>query len=313
MTDRYEQLFEHKSPQEADRVLALCQFESKGEYFEHEGEIIRECFHYLEESKSDAQCAYLLRASQQKAELSVNEGALSRAELHQLVKHDLSEEEVANILEIVELESKEEYSFVEADSFLEGWSLLESEAELSEEEEDSEEITLIDLQKLSGQKITISEVLKRLVWCGLKEQDVYTQEQADIFAQCCELKEQGSSVQEIAEHFGVRSDGDSQVKQIFDSIANLSELQQEKILETLAQTMVNQRVQVEQVFNRLTYTKLQQALNSGELQTKIDAQIQQNVGNGLTLQAMVETWTEEQSLLPPLEEEKNILPSSSTN
>ncbi len=314
MTDRYEQLFEHKSPQEADRILALCQFESKGEYFEHEGEIIRECFHYLSEGKSDAQCAYLLRASQQKAELSVNEGALSRAELHQLVKSDLSEEEVANVLEIAELESKEEYSFVEADSFLEGWSLLESEAE-SSSSDNSERITLIDLQKLSGQKITISEVLKRLVWCGLKEQDVYTQEQADILAKCCELKEQGRSGQEIAEHFGVRSDGDSQVKQIFDSIANLSELQPGKILETLAQTMVNQRVQVEKVFNQLTYTKLHQALNSGELEAKIDAQIQQNVGNELTLQAMVETWTEEQeqSILPPLEEEKNILPSSSTN
>ncbi len=110
MSERYEQLFEGKSTESADKILSLCGFEGKEEYFEHESEIVRECFCYLESGKSDAQCAYLLRSSQQKAELSVNQGNLTAPELHQLVGRTLSEDEVSQILALVELEPKEEYT-----------------------------------------------------------------------------------------------------------------------------------------------------------------------------------------------------------
>ena len=131
MTDRHEQLFEHKSSQEVDKILALCNFESKGEYFEHESEIITECIQYLSEGRSETQCAYLLRESQRRAELTVNEGILTSSELHQLLGKDLSSEEVSRILEIAELKQKKEYSFVEADSFRESWSLVQEEKEAS--------------------------------------------------------------------------------------------------------------------------------------------------------------------------------------
>ena len=132
MTDRYEQLLAESSTEEADKILSLCGFESKEEYFEHEGEIVRECFLYLEEGKSDGQCAYLLRSSQEKAELPVNEGTLTCLELHELVGRNLSEEEVARILDVGQLEEKEEYTFAEVDSFLETHKIIES--ELDEED-----------------------------------------------------------------------------------------------------------------------------------------------------------------------------------
>lgn len=317
MTDRYEQLFENKSPQEADKIIALCQFESKGEYFEHESEIVRECIRYLEEGKSEAQTAYLLRSSEQKAELSVNEGNLTAAEMHQLAKKDLSAEEIANTLDGAELEHKEEYSFIEVDSFLEIWGMIESDLTESEEEvkQEANSITLIDLQKMSSEKISVSEVLKLLPLCGLTEQDSYTQEQAKVFSECCELRGQGKSSQEIAQHFGIaRGTEDNPVKQLVKNIADLSQVQQQQILEVLSDKAANQRVQIESAFEKMTQVALAQAFQSGELQGMIDRKIEENTnsGNEITLQAMVEAWTEEQLMLP-LEEAKNILPTSSTN
>ena len=67
MTERYEQLFTDKSPEFANRVMGLCGFEGKAEYLEHESEIIRECFGYIESGKSDRLISYLLRESQIKA------------------------------------------------------------------------------------------------------------------------------------------------------------------------------------------------------------------------------------------------------
>ncbi len=313
MSERYEQLFEGKSTESADKILSLCGFEGKEEYFEHESEIVRECFCYLESGKSDAQCAYLLRSSQQKAELSVNQGNLTAPELHQLVGRTLSEDEVSQILALVELEPKEEYTFTEADSFLESHHLIESESDnpsTASNSTASDSISLLELKQLASLKLSISQLLQILPLCGLKEQDFYTQKQAEIFVSCCDLLEMGKSKAEIAQHFGVAHHaGDNYIKQVFDSIAHLSELQQQKILEIIANKVVNQRTQVEKTFDHLTYTGLTQAFGSGELQTLIDRKIEQNLGNEISLQALVETWTEQQSvLLPP--ESNNILPSS---
>ena len=240
---------------------------------------------------------------------------------------NLSEEERVKILQACGLEDKQEYLESEGDLVRQFQGYLESGKNwqqavfwLRKERKDEAELSfsLIELKQLAETQLSISATLQILSLCGLPEQDFYTEKQAELFVECCSLREQGKSPEEIAQHFGVEgisSVGKAQVKQVFERIEQMSEVQQQQLLETLAQTMVNQRVQVEKVFNQLTYTKLHQALNSGELEAKIDAQIQQNVGNELTLQAMVETWTEEQeqSMLPPLEEEKNILPSSSTN
>ena len=267
MTERYEELFPNNDSEFANRVLSLCGFEGKADYLEHESEIVRECFGYIESGKSDRVTRYLLRDSQLKAELPVNnEGTLSAAELHQLIGRTLSESELTKILDVVDLENKDEYSFPEADSFLESYSAFKSELE-SEKDDSPQALTLIDLKQRAEADISLSQVLQLLPLCGMKEEDTYTEEQASVFVECCKLHKEGKSPQEIAQHFGVAiGTSGNPVKQVVESIANLSQYQQQQILETLAGQVVGQQEQVAEAFEKMVYTGLSQAFRSGELQ-----------------------------------------------
>ncbi len=310
MAERYEELFSNNDSEFANRVLSLCGLEGKGEYLEHESEIVRECFSYIESGKSDRVISYLLRDSQVKAELAVNnEGTLSAAELHELTGRSFSDEELTQILDVVDLERKEEYSFPEADSFLESYEAFKSELE------NAQSLTLIDLKQRAEADMSLSQVLQLLPLCGLQEQDSYTEEQAEIFVECCKLHTEGKSPQEIAQHFGVAiGTSGNPVKQVVESIANLSQYQQQQILETLAQQVVGQQEQVAEAFEKMVYTGLSQAFRSGELQDMIDRKLEENlaVGKERTIQAVVETCMEERGILLP-QPENPTLPSSSTN
>lgn len=311
MTERYNELFADQPSDYCERVLGLCGFEGKEEYLEHEAEIIRECFGYIESGKSDSSTRYLLRDSQLKAELPVNnEGTLSAVELHQLTGRSFSEDELIDILFEVELENKEFYSFPEADSFLESYEKWKS-----EKDDLPQTLTLIDLKQRAEADISLSQVLQLLPLCGMKEEDTYTEEQASVFVECCKLHKEGKSPQEIAQHFGVAiGTSGNPVKQVVESIANLSQYQQQQILETLAQQVVGQQEQVAEAFEKMVYTGLSQAFGSGELQDMIDRKLEENlaVGKERTIQAVVETCMEERGMLLP-QPENPTLPSSSTN
>ena len=312
MTEQYNELFANRDPEFCDRILSLCGFEGKAEYLEHESEIIRECFGYIESGKSDRVTRYLLRDSQVKAELPVNnEGTITAAELYQLTGRTFSESELIDILFEVELENKEEYSFQEADSFLE----LKSELELPKEDEQNP-LTLLDLKQRAEADISLSLMLQLLPLCGLKEQDTYTDEQASVFAECSKLHSEGKTPREIAQHFGVfKSTGKRSVQEVAEDITNLSQMQQQKLVETLADTMVNQRTQVERIITEMTYLGLSNAINNGDLEAMIDIKLDENLkknGTPITIQAAVETCMEERGMLPP-QLENPTLPSSSTN
>ncbi len=263
MTERYEELFPNNDSEFANRVLSLCGFSGKADYLEHESEIVRECFSYIESGKSDRVTSYLLRESQIKAELPVNnEGTLSAAELHQLTGQSFTESELIDILFEVELENKDEYSFPEADSFLESYEKWKS-----EKDDSPQALTLLDLKQRAEADISLSQVLQLLPLCGMKEEDTYTEEQASVFVECCKLHKEGKSPREIAQHFGVAiGTSGNPVKQVVESIANLSQYQQQQILETLAQQVVGQQEQVAEAFEKMVYTGLSQAFRSGELQ-----------------------------------------------
>lgn len=310
----YEELFANRDSEYCDRILALCGLEGKAEYLEHESDLVRECFGYIEAGKSDRLTKYLLRDSQIKAELPVNNGNLSESELHQLMDRTLSEEELDKILDVVDLDRKEEYSFQEADSFLESYEAFKS--ELESQFEESPTLTLIDLKQRAESDMSLSLILKLLPLCGLKEQDEYSEEQAEVFVEGYKLHKSGKSADEIAQHFGVeiKSSGDP-VKQMVENIANLSAYQRQEILQTLVGKVVNQQQQVGEAFDQMVFAGLNQAFGTGELQAMIDQKIKENVvmGKEVTIQAMVETCMEERGILPPANQEKPTLPSSSTN
>ncbi|MDJ0534749.1 MAG: hypothetical protein QNJ70_20090 [Xenococcaceae cyanobacterium MO_207.B15] len=323
MTERYDALFANQPSDYCERVLGLCGFQGKEEYLEHEAEIIRECFGYIESGKSDRVTRYLLRDSQVNAELPVNnDGTLSAAELHELTGATLSEEELNEILDVVDLENKEEYSFQEADSFLESYEAFKSELESQEDDEPEPEsepepqaLTLLDLKQRASAEITLSQVLQLLPLCGLKEQDSYTEEDAVVFERCYQYHQAGRSPHEIAQFFGVAvaTSGDP-VKQIVENIDNLSASQRQQILETIAGKVVNQQQQIGAAFDQMVYAGLNQAFQNGELKAMIDRKLQENisVGKEVTIQAMVETCLEGKGMLPP-QPENPTLPSSSTN
>jgi len=309
----YEELFADRDSEYCDRILALCGLEGKAEYLEHESDLVRECFGYIEAGKSDRLTKYLLRDSQIKAELPVNNGNLSESELHQLMDRTLSEEELDKILDVVDLDRKEEYSFQEADSFLESYETFKDDEQT---ENKSKTLTLIDLKQRAESDMSLSLILKLLPLCGLKEQDEYSEEQAEVFVEGYKLHKSGKSAHEIAQHFGVEieSSGDP-VKQMVDNIANLSAYQRQQILQTLVGKVVNQQQQVGEAFDQMVFAGLNQAFGTGELQAMIDQKIKENVvmGKEVTIQAMVETCMEERGILPPATQEKPTLPSSSTN
>ncbi len=314
MTERYDELFANQPQELCQRVLSLSGFEGKAEYLEHESEIIRECFGYIESGKSDGLIRYLLRDSQVNAELPVNnEGTLSAAELHELTGAALSEEEINKILDVVDLEKKEEYSFQEADSFLETYSAIKSELE-SQKDNEPQALTLLDLKQRAIPDMSLSQVLQLLPLCGLKEQDTYTDEQALRFVECCELRTHGKTPREIAQHFGVvKSTGSRSVEEVAEDIANLSQMQQQKLVETLAETMVNQRAQVEHIITEMTYVGLSNSINNGDLEAMIDIKTDENLkknGTVITIQAAVETLMEERGMLLPAPPQNPTLPSS---
>ena len=314
MTERYDELFANQPQELCERVLSLCGMEGKAEYLEHEGEIIRECFGYIESGKSVSSISYLLRDSQVKAELPANDGTLSAAELHELTGATLSEEDLTHILDLVDLEKKEEYSFQEADSFLESYSAFKSELESQKDNErKAQALTLLDLKQRATADMSLSQVLQLLPLCGLKEQDTYTDEQALRFVECCKLSSQGKRPHEIAQHFGVAvgTSGDP-VKQIVENIDNLSAYQQQQILQTLAGKVVSQKQQIGEAFDQMVYAGLNQAFQNGELEAIIERKLQENLalGKGVTIQAAVETLMEEKGMLLPAQKENPTLPSS---
>ncbi|MGK7949200.1 MAG: hypothetical protein AB4368_10460 [Xenococcaceae cyanobacterium] len=252
MTDRYEQLFEHKSPQEADLILALCQLESKEEYFEHEGELVRECFRYLEFGKSEAICAYLLRESQRKSDLPVNSGTLTEEELYQLVGKDLSDEEIAKTLEIAELEQKEEYSFVEADSIIESWNLIQEASFTSTEEEVSSTSVPSTAPELGNDKASI----------------------------------------------------------LLNLINSLSEEETEKVAMQLSQRAAGHRQQINQAYDRRFVAKFKQIVESGELNARIQQEIELSEGKELDLIAKVEAIEAQETQQLRSAQENPALPGS---
>ena len=317
MAERYDELFANQPQELCERILSLCGMEGKAEYLEHEGEIIRECFGYIESGKSVSVTSYLLRDSQVKAELPANEGTLSAAELHELTGTTLSEEELNEILDVVDLEKKEEYSFQEADSFLESYSAFKSELESQKDNEpQAQALTLLDLKQRAIPDMSLSQVLQLLPLCGLKEQDTYTEEQALRFVECCKLSSHGKRPHEIAQHFGVAvgTSGDP-VLQIVENIDNLSAYQQQQILQTVAGKVVSQQQQIGEAFDQMVYTKLNQAFHNGELQAMIDGKLEENLalGKEVTITAAVESLLEEKGILLPAQRENPTLPSSSTN
>ena len=321
MAERYDELFANQPQELCERVLSLCGMEGKAEYLEHEGEIIRECFGYIESGKSVSVTSYLLRDSQVKAELPANEGTLSAAELHELTGTTLSEEELNEILDVVDLEKKEEYSFQEADSFLESYGAFKSELESEKDDEplaeaQAQALTLIDLKQRAIPDMSLSQVLQLLPLCGLKEADTYTDEQALRFVECCKLSKEGKRPHEIAQHFGVAvgTSGDP-VKQIVENIDNLSAYQQQQILQTLAGKVVSQKQQIGEAFDQMVYAGLNQAFQNGELQAMIDGKLEENLalGKEVTITAAVESLLEEKGMLLPAPPQNPTLPSSSTN
>ena len=323
--ERYDALFANQAPDYCERVLGICGFEGKEEYLEHEAEIIRECFGYIESGKSDRVTRYLLRDSQVNAELPVNnDGTLSAAELHELTGRTFTEEELNEILDVVDLENKEEYSFQEADSFLESYEAFKSELESQDDEPQPEPepepqaLTLLDLKQRAEADITLSQVLQLLPLCGLREQEIYTEEDAVVFVECSLLHSQGKSPREIAQHFGVIKEvpKGKAVEELAQDISNLSQIQQQKLVETLAETMVNQRTQVEHIVTEITCLGLSNAIHNGELQAMIDNKLEENLkknGSPVTITAAVETLMEERGMLLPAQRENPTLPSSSTN
>ena len=310
----YEELFADRDSEYCDRILALCGLEGKAEYLEHESDLVRECFGYIEAGKSDSQCKYLLRDSQIKAELPVNNGNLSESELHQLIDRTLSEEELDKILDVVDLERKQGYSFQEADSFLESYEAFKS--ELESQFEESPTLTLIDLKQRAESDMSLSLILKLLPLCGLKEQDEYSEEQAEVFVECYKLHAEGKSAREITQHFGVvRETSSNQVEQTVINLAQLSDAQQEVIIERIANQVVSQQQQVSNAIERLVFTGVNEAIQDGTLNERIDRKIQENLslGNGASIEAVVEVFMEQKEMLLPTQDSNKTLPQSSTN
>lgn len=295
MNRKHDELFKDKPHEETSQILDICQIKEKAEYSKSEENIIKEYFNYLEKGKNEIQSSYLLRSKQKKAKLPINQGEMSSEELLGLLDKNLTGEELAKILETVELEKKERYSFEEADLFLKNYRLWINERS---------SITLIDLKKAASNEIAVSKLIKILPWCGLKEQDNYSQQELEAFSECWKMIRAGKTLGEIQKHFGtfVEASEDS-LEQILDSLYEIAQNQKKEAFQTVASKAVRQRMEIEQAYELISQRAIVEGFASGELHEIIDAQIEENISVQKkptpTLTGMLEARENPQTLLLP--------------
>lgn len=297
MNRKHDELFKDRSHEEFCQILNICQITEKTEYSKNEESIIKECLKYLEEGKNEVQSSYLIRVKQKKAKLPINQGEISFEELLNLSLSDesLTDEQLAEILEAVKLERKEHYLFEEADSFRESYQLWMNEQTT---------FTLIDLKKAASNEIPVSKLIKILPWCGLKEEDNYSQQELETFTECWKMVRGGKTLGEIQKHFGTFQTGSEEgLEQILDSLNDIAQNQKKAAFEVVASKAVRQRREIEQAYDLISQRAIVQGFASGELHEIIDAQIEENIGvqkkPTLTLMRMLEAEENPQTLLLP--------------
>ena len=110
-----------------------------------------------------------------------------------------------------------------------------------------------------------------LAACGLPEKDTYTPKEVSKFAQGCELIREGKTIAEVAAHFGIFSpQTDDTRTKLAEIIANQSNNQAYRIVEQIPEMVENQLEQVETAFNMMTYQKLKQLQENGEIDRLVE-------------------------------------------
>ncbi|TVQ47120.1 MAG: hypothetical protein EA365_04110 [Gloeocapsa sp. DLM2.Bin57] len=114
-----------------------------------------------------------------------------------------------------------------------------------------------------------------LAACGLPEKDTYTPKEVSKFAQGCELIREGKTIAEVAVHFGVASpQTDDTRRKLMEIIANQSSNQAYRIVEQIPEIVENQLEQVETAFNMMTYQKLRELQEKGEIDRLVEEMVQ---------------------------------------
>jgi uncharacterized protein YbaR (Trm112 family) len=128
---------------------------------------------------------------------------------------------------------------------------------------------------MNEQSIDFRRGCDLLAACGLPEKDTYTAKEVSKFAQGCELIRQGKTLAEVGAHFGISSpQTDDLRKKLMEMIANQSSNQAYRIIEQIPEIVANQLEQVEKAFNMMTYEKLRQLEEKGEIDRVVEEMVQ---------------------------------------
>lgn len=124
-------------------------------------------------------------------------------------------------------------------------------------------------------RISLTEAGKILAACNLPDKEAYTSVECDHFIEACTLiKQQGKTYEEVAEQFGVVSQGKSNAHNILlDEVRQLLSQpafsQAEQIREALPQMAVEQLEEIKALFWQMTAQRLRQYVDSGQLEAEI--------------------------------------------
>ena len=154
---------------------------------------------------------------------------------------------------------------------------LEQELDATTVEGDTLDISQLLAQATSqcNTRISLIEAGKILSACGLSDKEEYTGTECDRFIEACTLvKEQGTTYEEVAAHFGVAQQSRSNTHSVLlDEVRQLLSQpafsQAEQIREALPQMAVEQLEEIKALFWQMTAQRLRQYVDSGQLEAEI--------------------------------------------
>lgn len=127
----------------------------------------------------------------------------------------------------------------------------------------------------AGTRISLIEAGKILSACDLPDKEQYTGVECDRFVEACTLvKEQGTTYEEVAAHFGVAQQSkvnthSAVLEEVRQLLSQPAFSQAEEIRAALPQMAVEQLEEIKALFWQMTAQRLRQYVDSGQLEAEI--------------------------------------------
>lgn len=208
---------------------------------------------------------------------------------------ELSSVDIAETLKACTLEQKDEYMEDEADRFRECRTLIDegktykqAAAQFRKQDKlkqtgdaqaDTNTLEMSELLALAseqvGTRISLIDAGKILSACGLSDKEQYTGTEGDRFVEACTLvKEQGTTYEEVAAHFGVAQQSkvnthSAVLEEVRQLLSQPAFSQAEEIRAALPQMAVEQLEEIKALFWQMTAQRLRQYVDSGQLEAEI--------------------------------------------